>query len=98
MAKKDTTPKEELTAEELSVQEQTAKEQAAKEAEIAKATEVETKAEVPTEEEYFKSNAGCLQLFFTADGVAFYTQDAAQDYANKNLEDKDVKTVNNPNL
>ena len=96
MAKKDTTPKE-LTAEELAVQEQTAKEQAEKEAEIAKATNEETKAEIPTEEECFKSNAGCLQLIFTADGVAFYTQDAAQDYANKNLEDKEVKTVTNPN-
>jgi GH18 family chitinase len=95
MAKKDTTSKE-LTAEELAVKEQAAKEQAVKEAEIAKATEAETPAEIPTVEQYFDSNAKVAYLFFTTDGTAFYTHDSAQDFANKNLADKDVKRVENP--
>jgi hypothetical protein len=113
MAKTNTTPTE-PTAEELAVQEANAKELAdialkqeekdaadllALEKSTAEEAErVEQKEVLPSEEEYFKSNAKCLQLFFTADGRAFYTQDAAKDYANKNLDNKEVKTVTNPNI
>lgn len=113
MAETNTTP--ELSAEELAQQVANTKELAriAKEQkkkddadllalETAAAEEAERVAKkevLPTIEEYFKSNPKCVQLFFTVDGRAFYTKDAAHDYATTNfdLDKRDVKTVNNPN-
>lgn len=47
--------------------------------------------------EIFEANTQLKKVFATADGQVFYTENDAQNHA-KNLEDKSVETVLNPDF